>query len=441
MLTAALAFVLPPLLRARGDAFAAKRRAIEQALRAGVIGEHEAAKKLAKLEAASSKAASSGADGASSAQTSSPLGVASWSARPSRAVPAALALLIPLLAIGLYRLVGEPRALDPVWRDALAATAPQAQAAGDGQPAPDMEQAVAGLAERMKDEPDDLEGWMLLGRAYKTMERFAPAREALANAYRLAPENADVLIEYAEALVLASDSRRFQGEALQMLTQAVELQPDSQRGLWLMGIAAYQAENYAQSVQMWEKLLTTLPADAEPRAALQERIADARQRGGLGEGSTGSPATDMAQAAAATPPIASTRSEAAAPAAASGKSDGVPAQAPRLTVTVDIAPELKSKIGAGDVLFVFARAAQGPRMPLAIQRLPAARLPVTVTLDDSTSMMPAMKLSLIPQVVVGARISKSGQATPSPGDFETLSAPLANTQAEPVALLIDRVVP
>ena len=423
MLAAALAFVLLPLLRARADANAAKRRAIEQAQRAGVMSEKEAQRKLAEL----------GAPAATSA---------------SRAMPAVLALLIPVLAILLYRTVGEPRALDPVWRDAVAATAPET--AGT-QEAPDMEQAVSGLAERMKNEPDDLEGWMLLGRAYKSMERFEPAREALANAYRLAPENPDVLVEYAEALVLASQSRRFQGEALELLTKAVELQPDSQRGLWLMGIAAYQAENYAQAVQVWERLLASLPADAEPRAALEERIADARQRGGLdrGEGSTGSPRTGTENPSVETE-LASTspdaiRGASESPSASPGSVRGEPVEphspVPRLTVTVDIAPELKSKIGASDVLFVFARAAEGPRMPLAIQRLPAAQLPVTVTLDDSTSMMPAMKLSLIPQVVVGARISKSGQATPQPGDFETLSAPLANTHAEPIVLVIDRVVP
>ena len=398
MLAAALAFVLTPLLRTRGDANASKRRAIEQAQRAGVMSEQEAGRKLAEL------------------------GPASVAPAPSRAVPAVLALLIPLLAILLYRTVGEPRALDPVWRDAVAATSPETAGTQD---APDMEQAVASFAERMKNEPGDLEGWMLLGRAYKTMERFERAREALANAYRLAPENPDVLVEYSEALVLASESRRFQGEALELLTKAVELQPDSQRGLWLMGIAAYQAENYAQAVQVWERLLASLPADAGPRAALEERIADARQRGGLGVGSTGSPRTGEANPATTV----------------QGEPVESPAATPRLTVTVDIAPELKSKIGASDVLFVFARAAEGPRMPLAIQRLPAAQLPVTVTLDDSTSMMPAMKLSLIPQVVVGARISKSGQATPQPGDFETLSAPLANTHAEPIVLTIDRVVP
>jgi cytochrome c-type biogenesis protein CcmH len=431
MLAAALAFVLLPLLRVRGGAEASKRRAIEQARRAGVMSEKEARAKLAELAPARGPT--------------------------SRVVPATVALLIPLLAILLYRTVGEPRALDPVWRDAVAATSPQAAGTTD---VPDMQQAVAGLAERMKNEPDDLEGWMLLGRAYKTMERFEPAREALANAYRLAPENPDVLVEYAEAQVLASESRRFQGEALELLTRAVELQPDSQRGLWLLGIAAYQAGNYAQSVQVWERLLASLPADAEPRAALEERIADARGR--IAGDSTGSPRTGEA-GLASTQPAATARGEPVEPpstagpgpargepvepppSASPGPARGEPVEphstTPRLTVTVDIAPELKSKIGASDVLFVFARAAQGPRMPLAIQRLPAAQLPVTVTLDDSTSMMPAMKLSTIPQVVVGARISKSGQATPQPGDLETFSTPLANTHAEPIVLTIDRVVP
>ena len=104
-------------------------------------------------------------------------------------------------------------------------------------------------------------------------------------------------------------------------------------------------------------------------------------------------------------------------------------------------PELKARLGASDVLFVFARAAEGPRMPLAIQRLPATSLPVTVTLDDSTSMMPELKLSTVPRVVIGARVSKSGQATPQPGDFEALSDPVPNRHAEPVRLRIEQVLP
>jgi cytochrome c-type biogenesis protein CcmH len=409
MMLAALVIVLRPLLRGTGrDAGAqAKREALLQAQRAGALSEKEVRAKLAALDKqAPSKAA------------------------PSRALPIVLGLLLPLAAVLLYRQLGEPRALDPVWRDAAAVASGSAPATAEGEAAPDMDQAVSGLAERLKQQPDDLEGWMLLGRAYKTMERFGPAREALANASRLAPENPDVMVEFAEAQVLASDTRRFEGEALQMLKRAVELQPDSQRGLWLLGIAAYQREDFAAAAATWERLLASLPPDAEPRASLVERIGDARQRAGMAP----LPATESAGTIA--PPTAAAAAGVATPAPAPAAADG-----PRLTVTVDISPALKARVGASDVLFIYARAAQGPRMPLAIQRLPAASLPVTVTLDDSTSMMPALKLSTMPQVVVGARISKSGQATPQAGDFETFTAPIANTHAETLHLLIDKVVP
>lgn len=419
MTLAAIGFVAWPLLRRRAatvgpdPALQAKRDALEQARRAGALSAKEVRTKLAALE---------------NAPVAAPA---------SRLLPILLTLLLPTAALLLYRSIGEPRALDPVWQGALAAAsgtdAPTEAAAAP----PDMDRAVAGLAERLKNEPDDLEGWMLLGRAYKTMERFEPAREALANAFRLAPENPDVMIEYAEAQVLASPTRRFEGEPLALLQRAVQAQPQSQRGLWLLGIASYQKNDFATAAATWEQLLAVLPAEAEPRAQLLERIADARQQAGMpplpetAAAPAPAPGADDADAAPASAPAA------AAPAATPAAS----AEGPRLTVTVDIAPELKARVGASDVLFVYARAAQGPRMPLAIQRLPAASLPVTVTLDDSTSMMPAMKLSTMPQVVVGARISKSGLATPQAGDFETLSAPIANTHREPLQLLIDEVVP
>jgi cytochrome c-type biogenesis protein CcmH len=169
-----------------------------------------------------------------------------------------------------------------------------------------------------------------------------------------------------------------------LLDRALALHPDSQRGLWLLGIAAYQEQDFATAASTWERLLAQIPPDAEPRAALLERIAEARSNAGLAP----LVAESDASAAGSEPGKPGSTGE--------GTADG-----PRLTVRVDIAPDLKAKVGASDVLFVFARAAQGPRMPLAIQRLAAASLPVTVTLDDSTSMMPALKLSTVPQVVVG----------------------------------------
>ena len=406
MLALAMAFVLLPMLRTRqADANAARRDALLQAHRSGVLDEAEYRAKLAAL----------------------PPSVATRSA-PPRVATALVVLLLPLCAMLGYRSVGEPRALDPAL-SAAANAMNEALAAQGSTPAaaPDMDAAVAGLAERLRQTPDDLDGWMLLGRAYKSTERFELARDALANAYRLAPDDPDVMIEYAEALVLASPSHRFEGEPLTLLKQALERQPESQRGLLLLGVSAYQSNDFAAAATTWERLLATMPADASARPALLERVADARSRAGL-------PA--LAQA-----PVASASTTPTNPPAAASPPTSTDAGAASLTVTVDIAADLKAKVADGDVLFVFARAAAGPRMPLAIQRLPATALPVTVTLDDSTSMMPSMTLSSMPQVVVGARISKSGNAIAQPGDFETLSEPLPNTRAEPVLLTIDRTVP
>lgn len=398
MLGAAMACVLLPLLR--GTRTDAKRRdALLQAHRAGVIDADEYAAKLAALPPPPAAASA------------------------PRALIVAVAVLLPFLAVLGYRVVGDPRALDAGAQSATAA-AMNAALAGQQPPsgdAPDMDAAVAGLAERLKQQPDDLDGWLLLGRAYKTMERFEPAREALGNAYRLAPDDPNVLIDYAEAQVLASQTRRFEGEPLALLQRALALQPDSQRGLWLLGASQFQRDDHAAAAATWERLLALLPPDASPRDALVARIDDARSRANL-------PPLDRAASTQA-PPSSTPPSATATPAAA------------RLTVTVDIAPALKQRVAAGDVLFVFARAAQGPRMPLAIQRLDATALPATVTLDDSTSMLPSMTLSSVPQVVVGARISKSGNAIAQSGDLETLSEPIPATRAEPVPLTIDRVVP
>lgn len=417
----AAALVLLPLLRpaAAADAVAGdatlerKRSALKAAREAGVLEQEEYRRKLATLTG-------------STAAATAPAG---------KTLPLLLALLLPLGAFGLYYKLGEPRALDPVLRAPdLTAGAPlarpgeapstPAQPAADA-PAPDMEQAVAGLAERMRSTPDDLRGWMLLGRAYKTMERFAPAREALANAYRLAPDDPEVLVEYAESLALASETRRIGGESLLLIERALGIQPENQRGLWLLGISAMQAGVPADAVAVWERLLPLVEDDA--RASLLGQIDDARAAAGM--------APRVAEPAAAPPPVAT-----ASPPAVAMDTDEPGAQA-RLTVDVDIDPALRARMGASDVLFVYARAAEGPRMPLAIQRLPAGSLPVRVVLDDSTSMMPTLKLSLIPQVVVGARISKSGQATPQPGDFETVSEPISNRTVTPLSLRIDRVVP
>nr|WP_269749967.1 tetratricopeptide repeat protein [Pseudomarimonas arenosa] len=283
-----------------------------------------------------------------------------------------------------------------------------------------MEQAVAGLAEKLRTDPNNVDGWLLLGRAYKTMERFDAARDALANAVRLAPNDPDALVELAEAAALASPTRRIDGENLAMLERAVAAQPDHQRGLWLLGVAAMQASRPADAVNHWQALRALISSDPQAVAALDEQLNAARQ-------AAGSPEVVIETVSAA-------NAAGDTPAADTGN-------AAKVTVRVNLDPALQARVGASDTLFVFARAAEGPKMPLAIERLVAAQLPLTVVLDDTDSMMPALKLSSMPEVVVGARISKSGLATPQSGDLQVLSSTIKPGDQPTLELTISEILP
>ncbi|HJU38277.1 MAG TPA: tetratricopeptide repeat protein, partial [Tahibacter sp.] len=327
----------------------------------------------------------------------------------------AIVLLLPAAAIGLYVALGNPAAMDP------AAAAP----AANGDHGPDMDQAVAGLAAKLKQNPDDAEGWLLLGRAYKSMQRFDDARDAVKEAYQRMPDNPDVQVDYAEALALASADRKLDGEPRELLQKAVKSNPQHQRGLWLLGVADRQAERYADAVAHWETLLAQMPAGSDAANSVQAQIDEARSAGKLpaGQATAGQAASGQATAAA--------KPEAAAPAA-----DGDI----RLTVTVALDAKLRTQAPADATVFVFARAASGPPMPLAVQRVKVSDLPTTVTLTEGMGMLPNLKLSQFPQVVIGARVSQSGNAIAQPGDLQTLSAAVDVKRREPVEVTIDKVV-
>lgn len=404
MLIAALAFVLVPLLRARGSdpqlETRRKLKALEQAHADGVLTAEEYAAKRAEFGAE--------LQGASAVHGRAGFGAA-----------LAVALLLPAAAILLYRQIGAPQALDP------ANLVARADAQGD-QHAANLDAAIAQLAEKMKQEPGNAEGWALLGRAYKSTRRYGEARDALKRAHELAPNDADLMVDYAEALVFTSADRRIQGEALSLIEQAIQANPQNQKALWLAGIADSQAGKYDEAVKKWNTVLAMLPADSDVAASVREQIARAEA---LRDGKT-PPA----------PPAASASNDSAA----SGGSDRPAAgnaAGPRISVKVALDPKFKDRVAPTDTLFVFAKAASGPPMPLAIAKLTAAQLPADITLTDAMSMMPNMKVSAFAQIVVGARLSKSGQAVAQSGDLQALSAPLPNTRTEPVELTIDQVVP
>ncbi len=397
MLGIALAFPLLPLLRQRSTSAAVtvndpnRRRALKDALAAGVIDNDEYTAKLSALPSAST-----------------PRG-----GRSRVAVIAALAIavVLPIGAIVLYQFNGEPGALDP---SRMTASNP-ATAEEHGV---DMDQAVSGLVAKLKENPDNPDGWALLGRAYQSMGKFAESRDALKRAYDLKPDSHDLTVEYAQALALSNEGRRIVGESRVMLDGVLKADPDHQRALWLVGISDYQAGDYNGAITVWNRLLPALPPDSEIAESVRTQIADAQKLGG-----TVAMASDPSPAAASPAEIVD------------GDSDV------KLTVNVSLDAGLKERLASGATLFVFARADNGPPMPLAIHKGPASALPLTVTLDDSMGMMPTMKLSMFPKVVIGARISASGNAMAQSGDLQVLSPAVDVSRKEPVDLVIDSVAP
>jgi cytochrome c-type biogenesis protein CcmH len=309
------------------------------------------------------------------------------------AVTLLIALVLPLGTGALYLLVGTPAALNGV---TAAAAAPIS-----------MQQALTELRTHLQQQPDDLQGWMLLAQTSSMLRQPGEARDAFDHALKLAPNNAEAMIGWAENDSMTRNDHRIEGRALELLKRAVQLHPDSQRGLWLLGISNFQRGEYREAAATWRLLQPQLEPGSNVAKAVAEQIAVADARAG------GAPA--------------GASSSAAAP------------QGAALQVQVALAPALKDKLAPGDALFVYARAENGPPMPLAVAKLDPARLPTTVTLTDAMAMTPAFKLSSVERVFVGARISHSGQPVAQPGDLEGDAGVVAVERKTPIKISIDKV--
>jgi cytochrome c-type biogenesis protein CcmH len=322
--------------------------------------------------------------------------------------------LIPLLAVVLYQQLGAGDLLKKI------ETGPAQQAKNSDGSAPphNIEEVVAKLAQRLSEQPDNLEGWVLLARALSRMQRFEEAAKAYEQARRLAGDQPDLLIDYADMLVSANGGR-FSDEVGQLLQTALQQQPEHIKGLWLMGHWKYQRGDNRGAIENWQQVARQLPpGNEEDAAAIKQQIQLAQARM--------TDAADSAPQAATEMPTSSSET-----ATAAGGSIEV-------SVTLDAA--LADMTAPDDTVFIFARAVSGPRMPLAIARKKVSDLPLSVTLDDSMAMSPAMVLSNFPQVTIGARISKSGQAMPQSGDLQGTRSPVTPGQKGAVQIVIDEVV-
>jgi len=238
------------------------------------------------------------------------------------------------------------------------------------------------------------------------MQRYQDATAAYARAVALLKDDADLLADYADALAM-SQGRRMEGKPLQLIEQALQIDPTQWKALAMAGSAAFERKEYKQAIGYWEKLRSRAEPDSEFARNVAANIEEARQLGGIKSGAASKP----------TPPAAAS-----------------------VRGTVSLSPALAGKAGPGDTVFIFTRAADGPRQPLALVRRQVKDLPAGFTLDDSQAMSPEMKLSNFREVVVSARISKSGGATPQSGDLQGVSRKV-KVGASNVAVVIDSVVP
>jgi len=306
-----------------------------------------------------------------------------------------IALLLPLGAGVLYLKVGTPAALNGV----------SAQA----QTPISLPQAIAQLREHLAQQPDDQQGWMLLAQTSAMMRQPGDARDAWDHVLKLDANNAEAMVGWAESDSMLRADHQIEGRARELLQRAVKQHPDNQRGLWLLGISDFQRGDYRNAAATWRLLQPQLEPGSSVAKSVAEQIAIADARAG------GAPAGASGSAAAAVPAGASLR------------------------VTVTLAPSLQGKLAKGDVLYVSARAPDGPPMPLAVARIEPVKLPATVPLNDAMAMTPAFKLSSVARVFVGAGISHDGQPTAAPGDLEGDAGVVDVARKTPVAITIDKV--
>ena len=402
MVLTAIALVVVPLLRPRESAapdagenikvLADSVHELEAEHAAGRLSADEFAQACARLERAALEAAP-------------PSEAEERNLRANWGAALATAIALPLLAVLMYAVVGQPGALHAP--AVLASAAPEQPHASD-------EAAIAALLQRLERNADDAEGWTLLARSYFQMRRLDAALDAYRKARALRPDDVDLLVETANTLAISRD-RDLDGEPEQLIARALQIAPDHPDALVFAGLAAFQRGDRAAALQHWRRLEAITPEGSEDRDRIGALIARAQADDGLAA------ATDT-PAGAGTANVRATR---AAAAAIHG------------TVTLDDA--LASHGDTGDSLFIFAREPGGPPMPLAAVRLRAADWPVAFTLDDSSAMVAERALSRFPAVQIVARVSRRGSANAEPGDVEGRLDGVA-VGSSGVRVVLDRVV-
>jgi cytochrome c-type biogenesis protein CcmH len=281
-----------------------------------------------------------------------------------------LAVAMPISAMGLYMWVGNPEALNP-----LALKSP------DQVDQKDLAKLAQTLADRLQSQPDNLQGWVMLGRTYRTLENFDASLKAYDTALKLSADD-DLQLERIEVMAMQRQGL-FEGEPWRVIREILQKDPQHFGALLTAGSASYAEGKYADALKYWEQARKPLDANNPDLPGLENAIATVRDKLGM--------------------------PTKAAPAAA--------ASALNVSGQISLSAALKAKVSPNDAVFVYATPANGDRMPLAIMKTTVSQLPLNFMLDDSTAMTPERKLSMAGEVLVKVRVSKSGNAMPQSGDL------------------------
>lgn len=278
-------------------------------------------------------------------------------------LPFFLAVFIPLAVVGLYFIIGNPNAINPP-------SNPQEQ---------QILEMVKQLEGRLKTDPNNAQGWVFLARTYGALNRITDAKNAFNKALTLDPKNSDTLADLAD--LIAYENKTMNGPATDLINQALQINPKNPKALALKGTAAFETADYAQAIKNWELAIPNLgPNDVAFAQGLTASIAEAKK-------------------------LLRPSSAAAID------------QALTLSGKVLMSPGLKGLVSPSDVVFIYAKAIDGPRLPLAIIKSTAGQLPISFILSDEQSMSPQFKLSQYKEVSLTVRVSKTGNAIPEKGDL------------------------
>jgi cytochrome c-type biogenesis protein CcmH len=320
---------------------------------------------------------------------------------PPKKTMVAVGIALPIAAIGLYFLLGNPATLAP--------NGPQHKVE-----AQELNRMLEGLAQKLEKEPENLQGWAMLARSYKAVGRNIEAEQAFARAGSFLDSDAQMLATYAD-VVATNAGGNLSGKPTELIEKALKADPNNGMAMWLAGTAAFQRNDFDKAVKIWERLVQQVAPDSEDEQMLQNAISEAYAKAGKAapaKATKGAPVAKNAKAAGA----------------------GV-----TVSGTVELAPLLKGNVKPTDIVMVIARLA-GTRVPIAVLRTPASQLPLKFTLDDSLAMNPQSLLSTAGQVDIDVRISKTGMAMPEPGD---LLSPMQTVKvgASGLKLVVDHTRP